>query len=191
MGCGSSDLSNMSDTSSEIDEINDPPLKSTVSLSIEKKTIEDNMIPTVQAHSKTLTNLLFDSVTKWNHSMCQTELLTNQIMDMLTTYLLQHKYYTVEFDRGIYSYKPIITPTEICTILPHLNNYGGLICNASSSTCSCLLGICSLLNIHLNLTTNSIREYSHTYVNPKLKCSSDHTVQINLIKLKQPQPNQI
>lgn len=187
MGCASSDLSNMSDGSSEID---DPP-PSTVSVSVKKKAIEDNMIPIVQTYSETLTNLLFDSVAKWNHDVNKTEILTNQITDMLTTYLLQHKYYMVEYDRGIHSYKPIITPTEMCIFLPNLNNYGGLICNASSDTCSCLLGICSLLNINLDITANSIREYSHAYINPKLKCSGDHTIQINLIKLNQPQPNQI
>jgi hypothetical protein len=181
MGCASSDLSNMSDCSSE--ENSPPP--STVPIVIEKKTLNDNMIPNVKAHSVSLTNLLFDTNDKWNHHIEKSDQLFQQIENMLTTYLLQQKYYIVEFDRELYHYKPVITRTELCEIILNLNNYGACVCNASANTCSCLTGICSLLNMHLNLTTNSIREYSNTYIHPKLKCLSDHTIQINLIESRQ------
>jgi len=187
MACSASNLDNMSDISSEE---NDPP-PNTISIKIKKKSLEDNMMPSIKAYSVLLTNKLFDACAKWNCYIDKTDHLVQQINDLLTAYLLENKYYVVNYDTNTHDYKITITKTTICSILENLNNYGGSVCNSSATTCSCLMGICSLLNIDLNFTANLVREYS-SYTSSSVKSSCDHTISINLIKKNksqyQPQP---
>lgn len=180
MGCGIS--SGISDISSEHD--NNEIDNKVNPLPIIKKELDDKMVPVTKAYVTFLMNLLFETSKKWNYHIDETPQLKTQIENMLMTYLLRHNYYSIKYDSDIHYYKAITTKTDLCNIFEKLHNYGGCIYSTTDDTCSCLIGLFSLLGIKISLSP-SMREYPYTrtYINDPNKSSVDHIVRINLIKL--------